>query len=258
MAETMARLTLSNGEFLDYTLTLPSAPSRSPLPPAVIFLHGFASDQKGEKALYFCERFVAAGAAYLAFDMRGHGASSGGMKDLTITRCLTDLEAIMRIIPPACPRRILVGSSFGGVIATLYAIRHPEEIAATILIAPGLFFVDNLRRSLGQEGLRKLEGEGAVTVKSEWVEITLGRALFDDALNYPAEELLARARVPTLILHGTDDTVVPPEGSLAFLRKAPARPLSLHLIAGGDHRLTAHKEALFQHMLAFCKDLGLL
>lgn len=56
-------------------------------------------------------------------------------------------------------------------------------------------------------------------------------------------------RVRTTILHGTGDTVIPPDGSRAFvdlvLRRDPSYPIDIRLMMG-DHRLSSgeHMECL--------------
>ncbi len=54
---------------------------------------------------------------------------------------------------------------------------------------------------------------------------------------------------PSLILHGSDDAVVPCQLSRSFAERVES--VELLEIAGGDHRLTANKEALFQDMWSF-------
>jgi alpha-beta hydrolase superfamily lysophospholipase len=241
-------------EFLDYTLTLPQGPQTPDT--LVIYLHGFASHQKGEKALYFRDRFVEMGAAYLAFDHRGHGNSSGTMKDLTITRNLEDVDSMMKVVGADFKQRILIGSSMGGQTAAWYAARRPDLITANLLIAPGFHFLQNRLKELGAKGLKKLKAEGQITIKNEWVETTIGKKLLDDARHFAMDRLVKDYQTPTLILHGMEDSAVPFQDSLEFIQKSDARPLDLLLIAGGDHRLTDHKEVLFEHMYAFCKRIG--
>jgi len=254
----MTRLSLpdSPGEYLNYTLTLPERKHASDT--LVIYVHGFASNQKGEKVLYLKDRFTAMGAAFLAFDHRGHGNSTGTMQELTITRNLEDLHAILKVKALGFKRRVLIGSSMGGQTAAWYAARHPDLISANLLIAPGFRFLQHRMRELGPKGLKRLKAKGQITVKNEWVEVTIGRKLLEDARDYQVEKLLKDYQTPTLILHGTDDSAVPFEDSVAFIKKSKARPMELLLIAGGDHRLTAHKETLFAHMETFCKRLGIL
>jgi uncharacterized protein len=254
----MARLQLSTNqnEFLDFSLSLPQK-NHTP-ETLVVYVHGFASHQKGEKVLYFKDRFLSMGTAYLAFDHRGHGSSSGTMKELTLTRNLEDLDTLLNAKGANFKRRILIGSSMGGQTAAWYAATHPDQITANFLIAPGFRFIQNRLRELGPDGLKKLSAEGQITVKNEWVEITIGKELLDDGQLYPLEKLLKHYHTPTLILHGTDDRAVPFEDSVTFVQESLARPMELVLIAGGDHRLSDHKQVLFAHMETFCKNAGIL
>ena len=247
------RLPKSSHEYLDFTLTLPQMRRTSDT--LVIYVHGFSSHQKGEKVLFFRERFNESGWAFLAFDHRGHGNSSGTMAELTVTRNLADLDAILLSQGARYKKRILIGSSMGGQTAALYAARHPDRITANLLIAPGFRFLQNRMRDLGPEGLKALQTKGEMTIKNEGVELTISRALLEEAKQYPVENLLADYKTPTLIIHGTEDDAVPFEDSVAFIQKSAARPLELLLIAGGDHRLTDHKETLFLAMQIFCQRI---
>jgi alpha-beta hydrolase superfamily lysophospholipase len=254
----MTRINLPGkpGEFLNYTLTLPRM-AQTP-DTLVIYLHGFASHQKGEKALYLRDRFVEMGAAYLAFDHRGHGNSSGTMKDLTITRNLEDTDVLMNTVGADFKQRILIGSSMGGQTAAWYASRHPDSITANLLIAPGFRFLQNRLKQLGTKGLKKLKAEGQITIKNEWVDVTIGKELLEDARHFTMDRLVKDYQTPTIIIHGTEDSAVPFQDSVEFIQKSKARPLDLLLIAGGDHRLTDFKEVLFEHMSTFCRRTGIL
>jgi alpha-beta hydrolase superfamily lysophospholipase len=150
---------------------------------------------------------------------------------------------------------VVIGSSLGGQVAAWTAARRPNLIAANLLIAPAFGFYENRVRDLGEAGLARLRDAGSLTIRNEWITTTIGRGLVDDAARYPVENLLAAYQTPTLILHGTADTSVPIEGSVDFVRRSTARPLELVVYAGGDHRLTAQKPALFDAMMAFLERL---
>lgn len=72
-------------------------------------------------------------------------------------------------------------------------------------------------------GLRRLNREGEVQIKNEWIEVTIGRKLIEDAKQYEIGKIFPTDRTLTLIFHGTADTTVPLEGSLEFVRRAAAR-----------------------------------
>ena len=251
----MPRLSVgSDGDVIDYTLTTPPACDEPDT--VVVYVHGFASHQRGEKALYFGERFLAQGYAYLTFDLRGHGASGGTMEELTISRAIEDLETVLVWARGRFARCAMIGSSLGGQVAAWAAARRPEDVAANLLIAPAFGFYENRVRDLGDEGLARLRAEGRATIRNEWVTVTVGRALVDDAARYPVDRLISSYRTPTLILHGTDDASVPVAGSVDFARRSAARPLELVLFGGGDHRLTDRKAGMFDAMAGFLGRLG--
>jgi len=77
--------------------------------PGVVFLGGFMSDMTGTKALALEAFCRARGQAFLRFDYRGHGASSGRFEDGTIGSWADDaLAAVGRLTDGP---QILVGSS---------------------------------------------------------------------------------------------------------------------------------------------------
>ena len=251
----MPRLSVgAEQDALDYTLKTPAGCDDPDT--VVVYVHGFASHQCGEKALYFGERFLAQWCAYLTFDLRGHGASGGTMEELTISRAIEDVETVLVWARERFARCVMIGSSLGGQVAAWAAARHPEAVAANLLIAPAFGFYENRVRDLGEEGLARLRAEGRATIRNEWVTVTVGRALVDDAARYPVDRLIASYRTPTLILHGTDDASVPVAGSVDFVRRSAARPLELVVFGGGDHRLTDRKAALFDAMAGFLGRLG--
>jgi pimeloyl-ACP methyl ester carboxylesterase len=253
----MPRLSVgAEQDALDYTIKTPAGCDDPDT--VVVYVHGFASHQRGEKALYFGERFLAQWCAYLTFDLRGHGASGGMMEELTISRAIEDLDTVLVWARERFSRCIVIGSSLGGQVAAWAAARRPEAVAANLLIAPAFGFYENRVRDLGEEGLARLLAEGRATIRNEWVTVTVGRALVDDAARYPVDRLITSYRTPTLIVHGTDDASVPVAGSVDFVRRSAARPLELVVFGGGDHRLTDRKAALFDAMAGFVGRLGLL
>jgi len=96
--------------------------STAPLPPPMIlFLHGLESSTKGSKGQWFRTHFPHVG-------MRDY--------DGDLDHRLTQLTAQTA----GTERLILVGSSFGGLMATCFAVRHPERCQRLILLAPALNF----------------------------------------------------------------------------------------------------------------------
>jgi len=85
------------------------------------FLHGLDSSGKGTKGRFFTEHFP----QVVCPDFVG-----------TLANRLHFLDKICK----NQQQIILIGSSFGGLMATHYAIKHPEKILRLILLAPALNF----------------------------------------------------------------------------------------------------------------------
>ena len=111
----------------------------------IVFLHGFGG--QATQWHYQLEHFALA-QRVIALDLRGHGRSDKPTGDYTIATLQHDLEvALDRLHAPA--RFVLVGHSFGGALATEYALAHPERMEQLILIATaGEFRLNGISRFL--------------------------------------------------------------------------------------------------------------
>jgi pimeloyl-ACP methyl ester carboxylesterase len=87
--------------------------------PVRIFIHGLESSVQGTKGVFFRERFP---------DMLLHNFR-GDLQDRLreLNRVLSGKSDI-----------IIVGSSFGGLMAALYAMEHEPKVSKLILLAPAL------------------------------------------------------------------------------------------------------------------------
>jgi pimeloyl-ACP methyl ester carboxylesterase len=86
---------------------------------ARVFVHGLESTSQGTKGIYFRERYP----EMIIEDYAG-----------SLEARLDKLEATLR----GKDRLILVGSSYGGLMAAIYACRHPEKVRRLILLAPAI------------------------------------------------------------------------------------------------------------------------
>jgi proline iminopeptidase len=76
------------------------------------------------------------GRTLIYYDQRGGGASDlPDASRLTAERMVSDLEAVRQQLGLA--RMTLIGHSWGGGLAALYATRYPDRVARLVLLGPG-------------------------------------------------------------------------------------------------------------------------
>jgi pimeloyl-ACP methyl ester carboxylesterase len=219
---------------------------------AVVYVHGFGSHRGGEKALALAAECARRGWTFAAFDFRGHGASTGTLRDLTATRLVEDLAAVRAFLAGrGHPRLHLVGSSMGGFAAAWFAARHPEAVGGCVLLAPAFRFLDRRLTELTAAELDDWKRTGVRRLRNEWVDVEIGYGLVAERAAYDPAELARRCRVPLLIFHGLADDVVPAADSLAFLEATTNPDVELRLRKAGDHRLTAFQDEIASEACRF-------
>lgn len=100
----------------------------------LIFIHGFGGEARQWK--YQLQAFGLKDRV-IAPDLRGHGLSDKPPGSYRMEDLLSDLELVLAALGVEAPF-VLVGHSFGGAIATEYALRHPDQVERLVLIStPG-------------------------------------------------------------------------------------------------------------------------
>ncbi|MGW6377931.1 alpha/beta fold hydrolase [Rhodococcus sp. NPDC055112] len=114
---------------------LPAATATSRSLP-VIFLHG-GPGTAGDGLPPASAELAAAGYDVYAYDQVGSGRSSrlSDVLDYTVDRQVRDLEAIRQAI--AADRIVVIGQSWGGILAARYAAAYPDRVAGVVVSSPG-------------------------------------------------------------------------------------------------------------------------
>lgn len=192
--------------------------------PHYLFLHGLGSVRCGEKSTSLLTHAAARGRGYLRFDLRGHGESSGRIGKVMVSELIADVVRVLERRGPA----IVVGSSLGGLVGGHAAAARPDLVHALAMLAPALGLMANLAQRLDPQGrLWTREGQG----------FTVEQRVLADAKALDEQGLPGRLRVPSLLVHGTDDDVIPCRASERFFAAMPAEHKQLWIVPGGDHRL---------------------
>jgi acylglycerol lipase len=210
-------------------------PSRSRPRAAIVNLHGLG-DHSGlypNLASYLPVR----GMALYAYDMRGNGRSPGQRAYLRRWQeyrdDLSGFMARVREWEENLPL-FLLGNSLGGLVVLDYALDHPAGLAGIIAAAPplGRLGVPPLLMALGRprfslEVGMDLTGLARDPAVSEMVLADpffhrRGTARLSTEVTAAIARVQQRAAdlsVPLLMLHGSADRMVPPDGSRSFFAK---------------------------------------
>lgn len=230
----------------------PDAPRRDA---AILYMHGFRSEQAGEKAEFFRFRATQDGFLFCSFDFRGHGISGGDLGRAHMTRNLEDAHRAHELLAAQWQGPvILLGSSMGAATALWHATRRPEGVAAILGIAPAVGLGKGLELWAGEDGLAEWERTGTRRWVDDRGEVDLSWDVVLDLRRYPPEELgdeLGRLGKPILILQGQRDEKVDWRGTVELVHRAAAAPVDLHLFTDGDHRLVDRKERMWSLMREF-------
>ena len=112
------------------------ARTRPAHPSPVVFLHGGPGISDLARDSRFTGRLTADGYEVYAYDQLGTGAS-GRLADpagYDVARDVADLEQIRRRI--GVDRLVLVGHSYGGLLAASYLAAHPDRVERMVLLSP--------------------------------------------------------------------------------------------------------------------------
>lgn len=216
-----------------------------PRAPAVVVLHGWGS--AASDLLRAAPGLLAAGLSVLLIDVRGHGRSDR-VDFMSMPRFAEDLEAAiawLRARPGVDPDRIgLVGHSVGAGACLLAASRDPR-VGAVVAIAAMAHPAELIRSS---RGLRPAPTLLASRVLST-IEDTIGHRF--DA--FAPINTIRRVAAPVVVLHGDDDTTVPPRDA-ARLVDAAGGTARLRLVPEAGHRAVAPFLPLVPELATFLRQ----
>ena len=207
--------------------------------PVVVFLPGLASDMGGAKAMVLRAHCQARGQAMLRLDYSGHGASQGRFEDGSIGMWSEDAALVIEAVTGG-ERLVLAGSSMGGWIALLLALRFAARVESLLLIAPAPDFTElSIRPKLTPQHLAALAETGIFYEPSAYgAPLPITRKLLEDGRNHLLLGGTIGISCPVAILHGMADPDVPWRNSLKLVDCLESQAVEVTFIKDGDHRLS--------------------
>lgn len=176
--------------------------------PAVVMFTGLASFKDKPHHENFRNKLAEAGIVAFAFDYTGHGKSEGQYLDFTVSQGIQDAKNAIEYLKEqkfVDEKRIgLSGTSLGALIALALAAEMPQ-IKALVLMSPAINLAMTQGQNLDSAKLKELQEKG-------WLDYhgyQLSFKFLQDAQKLDGISLLSKIKIPTLIIHGDKDKIVP-------------------------------------------------
>jgi uncharacterized protein len=183
-------------------------PAGSAGAPAVLVANGNGGSRTLRAPL--AEALSDAGLAVLLFDYRGYGGNPGSPSEEGLARDVRAARSFLVDQAGVAPERLLyLGESLGAAVVTDLATEHPP--AGLVLRSPF---------------------ESLAAVGAHHYPFLPVRALLRD--RFPVAEQIARVDVPTTVVFGGADSIVPPSQSRA-VAEAAGDLRALIEVPGADH-----------------------
>jgi len=234
----------------------PESPARA----CIVHLHGY-----GEHCSRYAEMARAlngAGFSVHTYDQRGFGKSPGRRAYLRgFDVLLTDLDAFLAHVKPRIAGKpwFFMGHSMGGLVLASYVETRNVDARGLIFSSPFLGFNDNVSPLV-------LKVAGILGALTPWLPVSSvdntrlsrDRKVVEEADRDPLSfhgyvrartggqfnSAITRARAgfhdinaPLYIIHGTDDALVPVEGSKLLYERCGSKDKTLKIYEGGYHEL---------------------
>ncbi|MBK1855662.1 alpha/beta fold hydrolase [Verrucomicrobiaceae bacterium 5K15] len=201
----------------------------------VIIGHGVTGNKDRPMLVELADALAEAGWPCLRISYSGNGESEGSFSDSTISKEVADLSAVIDQVGSG-KRIAFIGHSMSGAVAALFAARD-ERVKVMVSLAGMVHTAAFHDREFGDV----TPGEGYMWDDED---CPLSQTFLDDMQQIGSTLDAARdLRTPWLLLHGSDDDVVPVSDS-HDLKEVLRGPVRLLEIQGTGHMFDGNYSVL--------------
>lgn len=195
----------------------------------VVIGHGVTGNKDRPWAVTLQNELAEAGFSSVRLSFAGNGESDGDFRESTITKEVAELRAVLTQLEARFPkaRFVYVGHSQGGAVGVLAAARD-KRIKKLVSLAGMVHVLEFYERKFGA-----LEPDSDVMWDKP--ECPLSQTYADDMrMIRSVVDQAEDVRIPWLLVHGTEDSVVPVEDSQDAMARTGKRA-QLVEFGGVDH-----------------------
>lgn len=226
--------------------------------PVIFFVHGAGGDADAWN--FVRSPLLDKGFASISMDLRGHGYSAHprNSKSYEIENLVADIITILD--QEKLDRIILIGHSYGAVVATYFAIEYPQRLEKLVIISGSHSSPNYLRHKPVRTLVNRVINLAAFIspgsranwhspypkgkVHKDYEAYGLIRTIFynswasylltsKQSVNLDIKHKLSRIKTPTLLISGTKDSIFPTFISEEIQKEIPDS--KLELIEGANH-----------------------
>lgn len=212
--------------------------------PTVLYLHGFCSNAWGQKPETVKQECIKLGLGFVRFDFAGHGSDSNNFIQSDFNIWIEQAsEVVEKIIKGDV---IAIGSSMGGWIAMLMAIKYPDRVKGLIGLAAAPNFVKFFADSISEQQKQDLMAKGYFNITNNDFTYTITNKFVQTALSacLPEKENWP-IYCPVHLMQGMKDASLQWRMVLQFAQQIISDKVEIKLLKSSNHRLnddTALKE----------------
>ena len=230
----------AQGERIDFTYHHGRGGARE----IVLIGHGVTGNKDRPFVVALAEGLAKAGIPVIRFSFSGNGASQGKFSESTISKEVEDLGAVIEAVKD---REICyIGHSMGGAVGVLRAAKD-ARIKALVSLAGMVHTKAFAEREFGMVK----PGEGFM-----WDDTNcpLSQTYMEDMARIGSVvEQGTKISVPWLLVHGTEDDVVPLQDSVDIFDKAK-EPKQLVKLPGANHVFSGeHTAPMIEEVVKWVK-----
>ena len=174
--------------------------------PTIVLAHGFGG--RAESLAFYAEAFAKQGYVVYSFDFMGGNPQSRSGQDTLAMSVFTEQEDLEIVLDMLAKQSFvnsnyifLMGQSQGGVVATMVAAAHPEQVRGLLLLYPAYVLFDDARELFSSvEEIPAIYNHRGNNV---------GKVYFEKSLAYDIYRTMAHYQGPVAIAYGTQDEIEP-------------------------------------------------
>lgn len=204
--------------------------------PTVLYLHGFCSNAWGRKPEAVKKACVELGAGFVRFDFAGHGSDVDNFEkaDFSIWKNQV-FEIIEKVITGNI---IMIGSSMGGWLSMLAAIRYPQRVKGFIGLAAAPNFVKYFADCVTDKQKQDLEHFGKFKIMNNDFEYTITARFIETAMaSLLPEDKPWNINCFVHLLQGMKDASVPWRSALEYSSRITSQNVVVKLLKDSNHHL---------------------